>query len=84
MSMVWRILYWIDHLNQAEGLGLGLSGIGSVYNLQTFDSSHIIFKIKARNHYLVLNTSYHKVGWQRKYFYVNRKSLENGDSFPVD
>lgn len=46
MPMVWRILFWIEHVNKTKNLDLGLPEIASVYDLRNFGFFHIIFKIK--------------------------------------
>lgn len=62
MPMVWRVLLWINHLNEVENLDIGLSEIADVYDLRNFGSSHISFKIITGKDHLFLNISCHNVG----------------------
>lgn len=47
MLVFWRILYWLVHLNEFEGLNLGLLKIENTYDLRTFGFLMCIFKIKS-------------------------------------
>ena len=46
MSIVWRIVYWIDQVNQSKDLDIGLSELASMYDLTTFRNSRFLLKVK--------------------------------------
>ena len=46
MPIIWRVLYWINLLNENKKLNIGVEELASVYDLQTYGSSRFLFKVK--------------------------------------
>lgn len=54
MPIVWRILFWIDKLNQSKDLDIGLAELSHMYDLATFGNSHFLLRLKPLKSPLVL------------------------------
>lgn len=82
MPIVWRILYWIDQINQSKGLDIGLLELACVYDLTTFGNSRFLLKFKTHRTPLVLKTKQNDGSWKGKYLFLRRDFVPNGDLFP--
>lgn len=74
MPVVWWILSWVEFFNHYRGPDLALFEIVSVYNLQTFSSSWIIFKINSGQYYLLHKATQHHIEWKKVFFCKERFS----------
>ena len=69
MPVVWRILYWIDHLNRSKCLNIGLNELACVYDLSTFGNSRFLLKVKTDRSPLVLKSKHNDGAWKGRYFF---------------
>lgn len=69
IPIVWRILFWINILNQSKDLNIGLVESAHVYDITTFRSSHFFLIIKYHISPFVLNTKHNDEAWKEKYFF---------------
>lgn len=79
MSIVWRILNWIDQVNQSKGLDIGLLELACVYDLTTFGYSCFLLKVKTHRSPLVLKTKHNDGAWKEKYFFMRCDFVPSGD-----
>ena len=79
MPVIWRILYWIDFLNEKNEMKIGVNELASVYDLKTHGSSRFLFKLKTGRNRLVLKSKQNDGPWKEQFFFVKRKSIPNGE-----
>ena len=56
MPIIWRVLYWINQLNQSKKLNIGVEEVASFYDLSTYGSCRFLFKVKPGHNHLVLRS----------------------------
>ncbi|MFS7910674.1 hypothetical protein Hanom_Chr02g00108991 [Helianthus anomalus] len=49
MSMVWMVLYTLEHIIEQEGLDIGMSELSQQYNLVSHGSYRYLFKSTPQN-----------------------------------
>jgi hypothetical protein len=84
MPVIWRILYWINLLNEKNEMKIGVNELASVYDLQTHGSSRFLFKLKTGKNRLVLKSKQNDGPWKERFFFVKRKSIPNGEDLPAE
>ena len=84
MPVIWRILYWINLLNEKNEIKIGVNELASVYDLQTHGSSRFLFKLKTGKNRLVLKSKQNDGPWKERFFFVKRKSIPNGEDLPAE
>ncbi|KAL6550642.1 hypothetical protein OROMI_021130 [Orobanche minor] len=52
MPIVWRVQYWIDHVNRTTDLDISLPEIARVYDLQIYGSYCFLFKVRNKRTHL--------------------------------
>ena len=84
MPIIWRVLYWINLLNENKKLNIGVEELASVYDLQTYGSSRFLFKVKLGRNHLVLKSKQNDGPWKERYFFVKRASIPDGKVWPQE
>ena len=84
MPVIWRVLYWVDLLNEKRGMKIGVSELAFVYDLQTHGSSRFLFKVKTGKTHLVLKSKQNDGSWKERFFFVKRKSIPDGEDLPME
>jgi hypothetical protein len=84
MPIIWRVLYWINLLNQNKKLNIGVEDLASVYDLSTYGSSRFLFKVKPGQNHLVLRSKQNDGPWKERFFFVKRASIPDGDLWPQE
>ena len=79
MPIIWRVLYWVNLLNENKKLNIGVEELASVYDLQTYGSSRLLFKVKPGRNHLVLKSKQNDGPWKERYFFVKRASIPDGN-----
>ena len=78
MPTIWRILYWIDHLNRSTDLSIGLNELDHVYDLTNFENSFFLLKVKDKRFPLLLKFMHNYAASKGKYFFFRHDSIPNG------
>lgn len=71
MPVIWRILLWINQLNQSNDMGLRLAKLAHVYDLSIFGNSFLLLNVKTYKYPLVLKSKH-----------VSHDSILGGDLLP--
>ena len=79
MPIVWRVLCWIDQVNQSKGLDIDLHELACMYDLTTFRHSDFLLKVKTHISPLVLKNKQNDGAWKEKYLFVRRDFVPSGD-----
>lgn len=58
MPIFWRILCWIDKLNQSKDLDIGLDEFAHVYDLTTFANFYFFLRLKPHKSPTVLKAKH--------------------------
>lgn len=82
MPIVWKVLFWIEILNQSSGLYISRYELDYLYDVATFGNSPFLLRLKPRQSLFVLKTKQNDGDWKEKYFFVKRNSIPGGDSLP--
>ena len=82
MPIIWRILYWIDQVNQSKLLDIRLPELAYMYDLTTFGNSCFLLKVKTHKSSIVLKNKHNDGAWKEKYIFVRRDSVIDGDLLP--
>lgn len=77
MSIIWRILYWVEYLNQTHRLDIGLAELSQVCDVSTFSNSRFLFKVKNKCPRM-LNTKHNDETWKERYFFFRCDSIPSG------
>ena len=83
MPVVWRILHWINLLNNSHGMGLGLGEVASVYDIRAFKSFWFSLKAKPGRIPLILESNLEDGLWKGRFFFVKRSTIPNGEELPM-
>jgi hypothetical protein len=84
MPIIWRVLYWINQMNQNKKLNIGIGELASVYDLSTYGSSRFLFKVKPGKNHLVLKSKRNDGPWKERFFFVKRASIPDGNLWPQE
>lgn len=84
MPIFWRILYWVNQINQSRGLDIGPSELAYVYDLTTFGNLCFLLKVKTLRSPLGSITNHNDGPWKGRYFFVRRDSVPNADVLPTN
>ncbi|KAJ0617044.1 hypothetical protein HanIR_Chr02g0097151 [Helianthus annuus] len=84
MPMIWRVLYTFERIIEQEGIDLGMAELAALYDLTTFGSHRYLLKRKAGEDHPVLKVTKNDTNWKRRFFFVRRDSLPNGNDLPKD
>ncbi|KAJ0785793.1 hypothetical protein HanOQP8_Chr02g0047371 [Helianthus annuus] len=82
MSMVWRVLYTLEHIVEHEVIDIGLSELSRLYNLVSHGSHHYLFKSKPQQPHPIFKTTKNDTNWRNQSFFVRRDSIPNGSHLP--
>ncbi|KAJ0681771.1 hypothetical protein HanPI659440_Chr16g0639831 [Helianthus annuus] len=84
MPMIWRVLYTFERIIEQEGIDLGMAELAALYDLTTFGSHRYLLKRKAGEDHPVLRVTKNDTNWKRRFFFVRRDSLPNGNDLPKE
>ena len=84
MPMIWRVLYTFERIIEQEGIDLGMAELAALYDLTTFGSHRYLLKRKAGEDHPVLKVTKNDTNWKRRFFFVRRDSLPNGNDLPKE
>ncbi|KAM0035202.1 hypothetical protein Hdeb2414_s0015g00443561 [Helianthus debilis subsp. tardiflorus] len=82
MSMVWRVLYTLEHMVERKGIDISLSELSQLYNLVSHGSHRFLFKSKPRQAHPIVKTTKNDSNWRNQFFFVRRDSILNGSHLP--
>ncbi|KAJ0943801.1 hypothetical protein HanPSC8_Chr03g0108941 [Helianthus annuus] len=82
MPMIWRVLYTLERIIEQEGIDLGMSELGEMYDLTTFGSHRYLFKRKAGEEHPIFKATKNDTNWKRRFFFVRRDTIPNGKDLP--
>ncbi|KAJ0844808.1 hypothetical protein HanRHA438_Chr15g0706581 [Helianthus annuus] len=82
MPMIWRVLYTLERIIEQEGIDLGMSELGELYDLTTFGSHRYLFKRKPGEEHPIFKATKNDTNWKRRFFFVKRDSIPNGKDLP--
>ncbi|KAF5803202.1 hypothetical protein HanRHA438_Chr06g0277881 [Helianthus annuus] len=82
MRMVWRVLIVLNQIKALNIPDLCIEDIPIAYRLRSHGSSRFLLFSTSCNP-LILKATKYKDGWQRKFFFVRRHSITEGNSLPV-
>ncbi|MFS7904522.1 hypothetical protein Hanom_Chr01g00037091 [Helianthus anomalus] len=82
MSMVWRVLYTLEHIIEQEGIDIGMPELIQLYNLVSHGSYRYLFKSKPQKPLPTLKTTKNDTNWRNQFFFVRRDSIPNGSQLP--
>lgn len=81
IPVIQRIFFSIDRLDHSIDLDIGRPELTHDYNLLTFVNSLFLIKVKTKKLHLILKSK-QNAGTYKKYFFVRRDSIPNGDILP--
>ncbi|KAF5754839.1 hypothetical protein HanXRQr2_Chr17g0795781 [Helianthus annuus] len=84
VPMIWRVLYTFERIIEQEGIDLGMAELAKLYDLTTFGSHRYLLKRKAREDHPVLKVTKNDTNWKRRFFFVRRDSLPDGNDLPKE
>ncbi|KAJ0874583.1 hypothetical protein HanPSC8_Chr11g0465971 [Helianthus annuus] len=84
MPMIWRVLYTFERIIEQEGIDLGMAELAALYDLTTFGSHRYLLKRKAGEDHPVLKVTKNDTNWKRRFFFVRRDSLPDGNDLPKE
>ncbi|KAJ0530280.1 hypothetical protein HanHA89_Chr10g0387791 [Helianthus annuus] len=84
MPMIWRVLYTLERIIEQEGIDLGMAELAELYDLTTFGSCRYLLKRKAGEDHPVLKVTKNDVNWKRRFFFVRRDTIPNGQDLPKE
>ncbi|KAF5777074.1 hypothetical protein HanXRQr2_Chr12g0531381 [Helianthus annuus] len=84
MPMIWRVLYTFERIIEQEGIDLGMAELAELYDLTTFGSHRYLLKRKAGEDHPVLKVTKNDTNWKRRFFFVRRDSLPDGNDLPKE
>ncbi|KAJ0486946.1 hypothetical protein HanHA89_Chr14g0585141 [Helianthus annuus] len=84
MPMIWRVLYTFERIIEQMGIDLGMAELAALYDLTTFGSHRYLLKRKAGEDHPVLKVTKNDTNWKRRFFFVRRDSLPNGNDLPKE
>ena len=84
MPGVWRILYWVNHLNETKETRIGLEEIASVYDIKSIKSFWFVLKRKPGRIPLVEDFSQDDGCWKERFFFVKRCTIPLGEILPME
>ncbi|KAJ0776943.1 hypothetical protein HanLR1_Chr02g0051521 [Helianthus annuus] len=82
MPMIWRVLYTLERIIEQEGIDLGMSELGEMYDLTTFGSHRYLFKRRPGEEYPIFKATKNDTNWKRRFFFVRRDTIPNGEDLP--
>ncbi|KAJ0533504.1 hypothetical protein HanIR_Chr09g0409111 [Helianthus annuus] len=82
MPMIWRVLYTLERIIEQEGIDLGMSELGEMYDLTTFGSHRYLLKRKAGEEHPVFKATKNDTNWKRRFFFVRRDTIPIGNDLP--
>ncbi|MFS7969146.1 hypothetical protein Hanom_Chr09g00805771 [Helianthus anomalus] len=74
MPMVWRILYTLEHIIEQEGIDIGMSELGQLYNLVSHGSYRYLFKCKPEQPHPISKATKNDTNCRNQFFFVRRDS----------
>ncbi|KAJ0770516.1 hypothetical protein HanPI659440_Chr07g0258501 [Helianthus annuus] len=82
MHMVWRVLIMLNQIKNLHFPDLCIEDIPIAYRLRSHGSRRfLLFSTSSKP--VILKATKNEDGWQRKFFFVKRDSIDEGDSLPV-
>ncbi|KAF5803223.1 hypothetical protein HanXRQr2_Chr06g0268811 [Helianthus annuus] len=84
MPMIWRVVYTFERIIEQEGIDLGMAELAALYDLTTFGSHRYLLKRKAGEDHPVLKVTKNDTNWKRRFFFVRRDSLPDGNDLPKE
>ncbi|KAM0055766.1 hypothetical protein Hdeb2414_s0006g00210021 [Helianthus debilis subsp. tardiflorus] len=82
MPMVWRMLIILNQIKTFHVPDLCIVDIPIAYHLRSHGNSRFLLFSTSSNP-LILKVTRNEDGWQRKFFFVIRDSIAEGDSLPM-
>ncbi|KAJ0785917.1 hypothetical protein HanOQP8_Chr02g0048891 [Helianthus annuus] len=82
MPMVWRVLLTLNQIKTFHVPDLCIEDLPITYRLRSHGNDRF-FLFSTFSNPLVIKASRNEDGWQRKFFFVKRDSIDEGNSFPV-
>ena len=81
---VWRILHWVNLLNENTGMNVGLEEITSVYDIKSFKSFWFVLKRKPGRTPLIEDFTPEDGLWKERFFFVKRSTIPLGEVLPME
>ncbi|KAJ0610796.1 hypothetical protein HanHA300_Chr01g0007861 [Helianthus annuus] len=82
MPMVWRVLTVLNQIKTFHFPDLCIEDIPIAYRLRSYGNSRFLL-FSTSNNPLILKVTKNEDEWKRKFFFVRRDSIAEGNSLPV-